>query len=84
MSDRNADDIRALQADQNELEKRLFKLRDTVRDMEEEINNINIYLDITKAKLKSFDGIIGWIVKLFIGAILGGILTFIIKGGLVL
>ena len=84
MSDRNADDIRALQNDQNELEKRLFKLRDTVRDMEEEINNINIYLNITKAKLKSFDGIIGWIVKLFIGAILGGILTFIIKGGLVL
>ena len=84
MSDRNADDIRALQNDQDELEKRLFKLRDTVRDMEEEINNINIYLDITKAKLKSFDGIIGWIVKLFIGAILGGILTFIIKGGLVL
>ena len=84
MSDRNADDIRSLQNDQNELEKRLFKLRDTVRDMEEEINSINIYLDITKAKLKSFDGIIGWIVKLFIGAILGGILTFIIKGGLVL
>ena len=84
MSDRNAYDIRALQTDQNELEKRLFKLRDTVRDMEEEINNINIYLNITKAKLKSFDGIIGWIVKLFIGAILGGILTFIIKGGLVL
>ena len=84
MSYRNADDIRALQSDQDELEKRLFKLRDTVRDMEEEINNINIYLDITKAKLKSFDGIIGWIVKLFIGAILGGILTFIIKGGLVL
>ena len=43
MSDRNADDIRSLQNDQNELEKRLFKLRDTVRDMEEEINNINIY-----------------------------------------
>ena len=41
MSDRNADDIRSLQTDQNELEKRLFKLRDTVRDMEEEINNIS-------------------------------------------
>tara|TARA_R110001606_G_scaffold31327_3_gene95694 strand:- start:75 stop:329 length:255 start_codon:yes stop_codon:yes gene_type:complete len=84
MSDRNADDIRKLQTEQTAIETRLFKLRDTVRDMEEEINNINIYLDITKAKLKSFDGIIGWIVKLFIGAILGGLLTFIIKGGLVL
>lgn len=78
------DEIRRLRDDAATVEKRLFKLRDTVRDIEEEINNINIHLDIAKAKLKSFDGIIGWIVKLFVGAILGGILTFVIKGGLVI
>jgi len=80
----NEDEIRRLRDEASTMEKRLFKLRDTVRDIEEEINNINTHLDIAKAKLKSFDGIIGWIVKLFVGAILGGMLTFIIKGGLVI
>jgi len=78
------DEIRRLRDEQSAIETRLFKLRDTVRDMEEEINNINIHLDIAKNKLKSFDGILGWVVKLFVGAIIGGILTFIIKGGLVI
>lgn len=80
----NEDEIRRLRDEASTMENRLFKLRDTVRDIEEEINNINIHLDIAKAKLKSFDGIIGWIVKLFVGAVLGGMLTFIIKGGLVI
>ena len=80
----NEDEIRRLRDEASTVEKRLFKLRDTVRDIEEEINNINIHLDIARAKLKSFDGIIGWIVKLFVGAILGGLLTFVIKGGLVI
>ena len=78
------EEFRRLRDEHDALEVRLFKLRDTVRDIEEDINTINTHLDIAKAKLKSFDGIIGWIVKIFVGAILGGLLTFIVKGGLVL
>jgi len=37
----NEDDIRRMKDEQSAIETRLFKLRDTVRDMEEEINNIN-------------------------------------------
>ena len=49
----NEDDIRRMKDEQSAIETRLFKLRDTVRDMEEEINNINNRHIITFTKIRN-------------------------------
>lgn len=78
------DEISRLNSEQQQLEEKLEKLKDEVRALELMVNSMSTHLDLLKTKMTSFDSIIGWIVKLFIAAIIGGFMTFLLKGGLVL
>jgi len=77
-------ELSRLNAEQQEIERKLEKLKDEVRILELNVNSMSTHLDLLKSKMTSFDSIIGWIVKLFIAAIIGGFMTFLLKGGLML
>jgi predicted nucleic acid-binding Zn-ribbon protein len=76
--------LKQLYKEQELLKQDLAKLKEQIQTMKLEVASLTTHLTIVKDKLKSFDGLIGWVVKLSAAAIIGAIMTFILKGGLLL
>ena len=70
--------------DISDLEKKTDSIKDEVVDLEIKTSNLSLSLDAVRLKVRSIDGLIGWFGKIMASAVVGGIMAFIIKGGLVL
>tara|TARA_B110000908_G_scaffold106399_1_gene125237 strand:+ start:2463 stop:2711 length:249 start_codon:yes stop_codon:yes gene_type:complete len=70
--------------DISDLEKKTDSIKEEVVDLEIKTSNLALSLDTVKFRIRSIDGLIGWFGKIMASAVVGGIMAFIIKGGLVL
>jgi len=66
-----------IEARVNDVEKRVSKIETTLAVESERYDQI-------VSRLSNIDGHLSWIFKLLVGGILGALLTFILRGGLVL
>jgi len=71
-----------LYKEQEDLKQDIDKLREQLQTIKLEVASLTTHLGIVKAKLQSFDSLIGWVVKLSAAAVIGAAMTFILKGGL--
>tara|TARA_R110000796_G_scaffold13733_1_gene44221 strand:+ start:1563 stop:1811 length:249 start_codon:yes stop_codon:yes gene_type:complete len=78
----SAENKRALK-DIEELERKAERLKDVVSSLEVQVAALEIHVAAARARLTAIDGVVGWIVKLIIAAIIGGFMTFLLRGGLV-
>ena len=69
--------------DISDLEKKTDSIKEEVVDLEIKTSNLALSLDTVKFRIRSIDALIGWFGKIMAAAIIGGIMSFIIKGGLV-
>jgi cell division septum initiation protein DivIVA len=71
-----------LYKEQEDLKQDIDKLKEQLQTIKLEVASLTTHLGIVKAKLQSFDSLIGWVVKLSAAAVIGAAMTFILKGGL--